>query len=96
MNGGSGQALKPLRRLDGGGGSVTVCTRCEHAWESRNLFCPECGAAKKDELATVKLAGFVGVQHTTSPAVEQFWQTGDPASLSKPGDIDYRPGFSLG
>lgn len=41
-------------------------------------FCPVCGRADKVALKRIKLAGFVGVQHSTSPKIEQFWETGDP------------------
>lgn len=43
-----------------------------------SVFCPDCGRADKARLKTVRLPGFVGVQHSTSPRIEEFWATGDP------------------
>lgn len=51
----------------------------------RTVFCPTCGRADKAKLKTVRLPGFVGVIHSTSPKIEQFWETGDPSVFSSPG-----------
>ena len=55
------------------------CTTCP---PHRTTFCPVCRKASPNELAGVRLMGFVGVQHSTSPRIEQFFNTGDPACLT--------------
>ena len=69
------------------------CSRCGHVnEESRRLFCQSCGKLLNQEvLKSVRLPGFVGVAHSTSPKIEEFWQTGDPAVFASPGAKDYRP-----
>ncbi len=47
-------------------------------------FCPSCGKADRSVLNTIRLPGFVGVVHSTSPKIEQFWETGDPTVFSTP------------
>jgi hypothetical protein len=43
------------------------------------MFCCDCGRVlDREGLRRVRLAGFVGVQHSTSPKIEEFWRTGDP------------------
>lgn len=70
-----------------------TCSRCGHANESaRRLFCEECGKLlDRDGLRGVRVPGFVGVLHSTSPKIEEFWRTGDPAVFAAPGAKDYRP-----
>lgn len=71
------------------------CPHPNHDDGRRNLFC-ECGKVEdRSALKRVRLMGFHGSQ-STSPAMDMFWRTGDPASFSKPGDPDYTPGISRG
>jgi len=69
------------------------CPRCGHVnAEARRLFCEQCGKAlDPDGVRSVRLAGFVGVLHSTSPKIEKFWSTGDPSVFASPGAKDYRP-----
>lgn len=41
-------------------------------------FCPRCGKADRAKLKGVRVMGFVGVQNSTSPKIEEFFATGDP------------------
>lgn len=51
---------------------------CEHEIPEDRMFCPTCGKVKSlADLRSVRLPGFVGVAHSTSPAIEEFWATGD-------------------
>ena len=45
------------------------------------MFCPECKKARPEDLKRVRLMGAIGVAHSSSPAIEQFWATGDPSCL---------------
>lgn len=56
---------------------------CDTCPPHSTTFCPVCGKADRTTLGKVRLAGFVGVQHSTSPKVEEFWQTGDPSVFAK-------------
>lgn len=49
----------------------------------RTNFCGVCGRALPGRLEKVRLAGFVGVMHSTSPKIEQFWETGDPSVFER-------------
>ena len=51
------------------------CTPVCHSFES--TFCPVCGRADKTKLQRVRLMGPVGVLHSNSPKIEEFWATGD-------------------
>lgn len=54
---------------------------CPHD-DGKTLFCGLCGKEREPgSLRRVRLMGFVGVEHSTSPAIERFWETGDPAGL---------------
>jgi hypothetical protein len=46
------------------------------------VFCPVCGKADTGALKRVRLMGFVGVAHSTSPKIEAFLDSGDPAALN--------------
>jgi hypothetical protein len=70
---------------------------CSHDDGQDTIFCALCNKQRTPGLLrSVNLAGFVGVENSTSPAIERFWRTGDPAALATPKDPDYVPGFSLG
>lgn len=57
-----------------------TCARCETTTDTRALFCPDCGALyDRDELQRVRIMGPVGVAHSNSPKIAQFFETGDPA-----------------
>jgi hypothetical protein len=59
--------------------------RCESCPDHPDrVFCPVCGRADQEALHSVRLAGFVGVLHSTSPKIEEFWQTGDPSVFDQP------------
>lgn len=50
----------------------------------RSLFCGQCGKVlDKNALRSVKFQGFIGTQ-SLSPAMQTFWETGDPAVFSAP------------
>lgn len=49
------------------------------------VFCPACGHADKKALRRVRLMGPVGVEHSNSPKIQQFWETGDPSVFSSRG-----------
>jgi hypothetical protein len=51
--------------------------------EHRTICCPTCGKVDRAALKTVRLPGFVGVQHSTNPTIERFWETGDPSVFEK-------------
>jgi hypothetical protein len=58
---------------------------CEPACPAfETTFCPACGRANKARLQGVRLMGFVGVLHSTSPKIEEFWQRGDPEIFKTP------------
>jgi hypothetical protein len=62
-----------------------ICPRCESSDPGATLFCQHCGKLlDRAALEHVRLMGPVGVQHSTSPKIEQFWQTGDPAVFGQP------------
>lgn len=74
---------------------MTDCPYPNHDDGRRTMFC-ECGKVKDPTaLKRVRLVGFHGSQ-SLSPAMERFWNTGDPAAFSKPGDPDYDPKISVG
>lgn len=55
-------------------------TYCAPACEPHaTTFCPACGRADQGKLKRVRLMGPVGVLHSNSPKIEQFWETGDPS-----------------
>jgi hypothetical protein len=58
-------------------------SKCDHTQcEPGRLFCTECGKLlDRNTLRGIRLAGFVGVRHSTSPAIEEFWATGNPDNL---------------
>ena len=56
--------------------------RCNPCPTTRNVFCPVCGKADTGALKRVRLMGFVGVAHSTSPKIEAFLDSGDPAALN--------------
>lgn len=62
------------------------CPRCHNTeTPAKNLFCSECGKLlEHGSLATVRMAGFVGVMHSTSDTIAKFWATGDPEVFSTP------------
>jgi hypothetical protein len=61
---------------------------CEPACpEFTTVFCPECGKADRAALKRVRLMGPIGVQHSTSPAIEAFWNTGDPSHLKSTNSV---------
>lgn len=58
--------------------------RCTPVCESfESTFCPRCGRADRAKLNGVRLMGAVGVLNSSSPAIEEFWATGDPEVFSK-------------
>lgn len=50
----------------------------------QSTFCPDCGRADKKILHSLRLMGPVGVQHSNSPKIEEFWKTGDPSVFDSP------------
>jgi hypothetical protein len=78
-----------MANCDGGVGMA--CPRCNHEnVEAQRLFCENCGAVvDRSNLRAVRLLGPVGVQHSNSPKIEQFWETGDPSVFASPGAKDY-------
>jgi hypothetical protein len=40
-------------------------------------FCPVCSRADRTKLGRVRLMGPIGVAHSNSPKIEEFWATGD-------------------
>lgn len=60
------------------------CARCGEPPTDR-LFC-SCGALiDKDGLKSLKLMGPIGVRHSNSASIDEFWKTGDPSVFDKPG-----------
>ena len=58
---------------------------CEHPTDPTRTFCPVCGKLKqRDVLESIKLPGFVGVAHSTSPKIAEFWASGDPTVFDRP------------
>ena len=58
------------------------------------IWCPQCGKSFDPEktravLSSVGFKNFTGVD-STSPKVEEFWQTGDPSVFAKPGALDHQ------
>lgn len=55
---------------------------CLHDDGQQTLFCGHCGKEREPgDLKRVRIMGFVGVANSTSPKIEQFWETGDPSAL---------------
>jgi len=55
---------------------------CEPRPSTPPMFCPTCSkVVDPNGLRAVRVMGFVGVQHSTSPKIEAFFETGDPAAL---------------
>lgn len=49
------------------------------------MFCPDCGAVlDRDDLRKVRLMGPIGVKHSNSPKIEEFWKTGNPEVFDRP------------
>lgn len=63
------------------GGEGVKDHHCDVCPPFTTVFCPVCGKADRTSLGRVRLAGFVGVAHSTSPAIERFFATGDPSHL---------------
>lgn len=57
---------------------MTEKQHCDTCLPHTTTFCPVCGKADRTILKGVRLMGLIGVRHSSSPAIEQFWQTGDP------------------
>lgn len=70
-----------LQGCDTGGGGMRD-HHCDPCKPFRTVFCPTCGAADKAALKRTRLMGFVGPAHSTSPKIEAFLESGDPAHLS--------------
>jgi len=59
--------------------SDTICPNCGQPAQSQRLFCA-CGKLlDKQGLKQVRMAGFVGVGQ--NPKFDDFWASGDPATL---------------
>jgi hypothetical protein len=59
------------------------CPRCHTFDPEPTTFCANCGKVLDVErLRGVRLMGPIGVQHSTSPRIEEFFRTGDPDVLS--------------
>lgn len=64
---------------------MKTCSRCNHTETDRSLFCSTCGAVlDMDDLKGVRLMGAIGVAHSSSPKIEEFWNTGDPNVFDRP------------
>jgi hypothetical protein len=70
-----------------------TCHRCEHEnVDQKRIFCESCGAIlDKSDLRRVRLMGPIGVQHSNSDSIAEFWETGDPSVFASPGAKDYVP-----
>ena len=56
-----------------------MAVTCKHDDGAISLFCSDCGKERQPgSLRTVKMMGFVGVAHSTSPKIASFLETGDP------------------
>ena len=54
---------------------------CSHD-DGRTLFCGWCGKERnKGDLKRVRLMSFVGVEQSTNPKIQAFWDSGDPNVL---------------
>lgn len=61
------------------------CPRCDHTETLKRMFCSACGAVlEPGSLKKVRLMGLVGVEHSTSPKIAEFWATGDPNVFDRP------------
>lgn len=81
-----GWGARPLKGVEG---VIEKCAPCQPTCpEHSTVFCPLCGKADRAALKRVRLMGLVGVQHSTSPAIEQFWETGDPQVFATRGGRD--------
>lgn len=58
---------------------------CETCPPHRTTFCPLCGKADRATLKGVRLMGLVGVMHSNSSKIDEFWNTGDPSVFARPG-----------
>jgi hypothetical protein len=55
-----------------------ICPRCDTI-SHQVRFCSACGKLlDRDSLRQLRLLGPVGIAHTTSSTVEEFFATGDP------------------
>jgi hypothetical protein len=71
-------------RADPSGGVYVPSTTCKHdnPANANAVFCVECGKIIDLEgLRSIRLAGAIGVRHSSNPKIERFWQTGDPTGL---------------
>jgi hypothetical protein len=61
-----------------------VCPRCATYNARPTTFCESCGKViNRARLEGVRLMGPIGVQHSTSPRIEEFFRTGNPDALSE-------------
>jgi hypothetical protein len=61
-----------------------TCVRCDQD-PGETLFCGHCGKVNDpDALRRVRLMGPVGVLHSNSPKIEEFYATGDPEVFGRP------------
>lgn len=62
-----------------------TCPRCKHDQDSVPSFCQSCGKVlNRKTLRSVRPMGFVGVQHSLSPKIDEWWNTGDPEVFDRP------------
>lgn len=68
------------------GGLYVTVSPCQHESPMNvgRLFCDDCGKlVDRAGLRSVRLAGAIGVRHSTSPSIEKFWATGDPSVFDR-------------
>jgi hypothetical protein len=64
---------------------------CTHDDGTTRLFCADCGKVKnRRDLESVRLPGFIGVHHSTSPKIEAFF-SGPDAGNAEIFERGYRP-----
>lgn len=69
------------------------CPHCNRRGDG-GIWCPHCKKAydleeAREILGSLKWKNFTGAE-STSPKVEEFWKTGDPAVFAKPGAPDHK------
>lgn len=63
------------------------CPRCKHPATTGRLFCVKCGKLTDPaglRSTAGRLLGPVGVVHSTSPKIAEFWATGDETVFDRP------------
>ncbi len=68
---------------------MMICSHCQSSTPEARNFCQECGHKIRD----LKVIRF-GAGCRRSPALDYFWESGDPAVFASKGALDFDPSLS--